>query len=314
MGINIRELVPRKEISFEELNGKILIIDAFNLLYQMITTIRQRDGTPLLDSKGNITSHLAGLFSRTTNFMEKGMKLVFVFDGEAPALKKEERARRALIKEEALAKYRVAVQEKDIESMKKYASRTAVLTKEMIEEAKRLILAFGLPIIQAPSEGEAQAAYMVRKGDGYAVVSQDYDSLLYGATRVIHNLSVAGKKKKGAGFEKIKPELIVLSEMLNELGIDQEQLIVLSMLIGTDYNRAGIKGIGPKNGLKLVKEYKKDFDKLFKDVKWSEYSPHDWKEIFNLFKKMQMTDEYHLTWKKPNAEKIVELLGGEHDF
>src|SRR3989338_7744716 len=220
MGVNIRELIPRKDIDFSALQQKVLVIDAFNLLYQMITTIRQRDGTPLTDNQGRTTSHLVGLFSRTTNFLERGIKLVFVFDGKAPALKQEERERRREVKEEALAKYRIAKEKEDITDMKKYASRTAVLTQEMIQESKDLLQAFGIPIIQAPSEGEAQAAYMVKQGDGYAVVSQDYDSLLYGASKLIHNLSVAGKRKKTkVSYEKIKPEIIHLSEVLNTHGI-----------------------------------------------------------------------------------------------
>lgn len=315
MGIHLRELIPRKEITLESLQNKILVIDSFNILYQMLTTIRQRDGTPLTDNQGNITSHLVGLFSRTSNFLEKGMKLAFVFDGTPPDLKKEERQRRSQLKEEALAKYRVAASEENIEDMKKYASRTAKLTPTMVEETKQLVQAFGCPIIQAPCEGEAQAAYMAHKGDGYAVVSQDYDSLLYNAPKVIHNLSAAGKRKKTkVSYEKIHPEMITLSEVFNNLGIDQDQLIALSMLIGTDYNKAGVKGIGPHKGLKLVKEYGSDFEKLFKSVEWEKHCKHDWQKIFTLFKKMPTTDDYTLKWNAVDEEKLKELLIEKHDF
>lgn len=87
MGVNIKDLLLMHEISIDELKGKVLAVDSFNMLYQFLTTIRTPDGKPLMDSKGNVTSHLIGLFSRTTQFMAKGIKPIFVFDGEKPVLK-----------------------------------------------------------------------------------------------------------------------------------------------------------------------------------------------------------------------------------
>ena len=108
MGVSLKELIIKKSIDIDDLSGKVLAIDTFNMLYQFLTTIRQRDGSVLTDSKGKVTSHLIGLFSRTTKFMQKGIKPVFVFDGEAPELKKAERERRRNIKEEAKKQYEVA--------------------------------------------------------------------------------------------------------------------------------------------------------------------------------------------------------------
>ncbi len=316
MGINLKELVVKKEISIDSLNNRILTVDSFNMLYQFLTTIRQRDGAPLMDSEGRVTSHLSGLFSRSAKFMEKGMKLAFVFDGEAPDLKKAERERRKGLKQDAHAKYKIAVQKKDVDEMKKYASRTAVLSPEMVEEAKMLVSAFGMPIIQAPSEGEAQASYMVKKGDAFAAVSQDFDSLLYGCSMLVRNLSVAGRRKKSgaSSYESIKPEIIDLAENLNNLGIDNDQMIALAMLVGTDYNIGGVKGIGPKNALKFVKKHGNDFDSLFKEVKWDEFFEFRWSEVFYLFKKMPVTDTYNLEWKEPDEDKIHEMLVEKHDF
>lgn len=316
MGIAITDLLLSKEVSFKDLEGKTLAVDAFNILYQFLSTIRQRDGALLTDSSGNITSHLVGLFARTTNLMEKNLKLAFVFDGEIPELKQEERERRKGIKQEAQRKYKEALEKKDLASMKKYASRTSVLNKEMIEESKQLIEALGLPVIQAPSEGEAQASHMVKKRDVFAVVSQDADSLLFGAPILIRNLSISGKRKKSdaLSYVSVKPELLDLSENLNNLGIDQEQLIALAILVGTDYNKRGIKGIGPKNALKLVKKYRKDIDKMFDEVKWDDYFDFSWKDVFYLIKKMKVTDEYDLKWKEVDPEKIIKLLVEKHDF
>ena len=129
MGVAITELLEGKEISVQDLKGKILAVDAFNMLYQFLTTIRMQDGTPLRDSKGRVTSHLIGLFSRTTTLMTEGLRLVFVFDGEPPALKRQERERRHAVKQEALLKLKEATAREDVEEMKKYAGRTATLNK-----------------------------------------------------------------------------------------------------------------------------------------------------------------------------------------
>lgn len=316
MGTNIRELIKKEEIKLEDLSNKILVVDAFNMIYQFLTTIRQRDGSPLLDSKGNITSHLVGLFNRCSNLIQKNIKLAFVFDGKPPEFKIKERERRSEAKKQAQIKYEKARQKEDVDLMKKYASRTVRLTPELIEEAKLLLSALGIPIIQAPSEGEAQAAYIVNKGDAYAVVSQDYDSFLFGAKKIIRNLTIAGRKKKTrtAVYESIKPEIVNISENLNHLGIDQDQLIILAILVGTDFNIGGIKGIGQKIALKLVKEQGKDFKKIFQEVKWDEHFDIPWEKIYETFKNMPTTDDYELKWKKVDEEKIKDLLIDKHDF
>jgi flap endonuclease-1 len=253
------------EIKLESLSGRILAVDSFNVLYMFLTTIRGPDGSPLMDSKGNTTSHLVGLFSRFSNLMEKGIKFVFVFDGKAPDLKKEERERRKQLKDEAQKLYDVAQSEENVENMKKYAARTTVLTKEMIEEAKELIEAMGMTVVIAPSEGEAQAAHIVKNGDAYAVMSQDADSLLTGSPRTIRNLSITGRRKMPGShaYKNVLPELIDLNDNLKELEMTQDQLIVLAILVGTDYNYGGVKGIGPKKALILMKKHGSDFDSLF---------------------------------------------------
>ena len=316
MGVAIKDLIVRKEINLDFLRNKILVVDTYNQLYQYLSSIRQMDGSLLTDSKGGVTSHLVGLFSRTTKLMKKGIKLAYVFDGDAPDLKIKERERRKEVKINAEKKYRDAVSKKDLKDMKKYASMTSRLTPEMVEEAKKLVEYLGLPVIQAPSEGEAQAAYMVKKGDAFAIVSQDYDSFIYGATKVIQNLtiSVRRKRNRGASYSSVKPTLLTLSENLNKLGIDQEQLIVLCILVGTDYNIGGIKGIGPKTALKLVKEYKKDFDDIFKENKWGENFDFPWTDVYYAIKNMKVTDNYVLEWKEADKEKLISLLVDKHEF
>ncbi|MBR9692889.1 flap endonuclease-1 [Candidatus Woesearchaeota archaeon] len=316
MGVAITQLLEGQEISIEDLKGKVLAVDAFNMLYQFVTTIRMRDGTPLKDSKGNITSHLIGLFSRTTSLMAQGLKLVFVFDGKAPELKKQERERRAKVKAEALQKFKEAEDAEDVEGMQKYAGRAAKLTTEMIQEAKDLLAALGVPVVQAPSEGEAQCAHMVKQGDAYAVVSQDADSFLFGATRVVRNLNLSGRRKKtnALAYETIKPELYTLDTTLKTLELTNEQLIILAILVGTDYNREGIKGIGPKKAKKLLDEHGTNYDALFAAVEWKTHYDLDWKVLRDAFTKMPMIDDYELQWNAPNEAALRKLLVEDHDF
>lgn len=316
MGLQFKDLVVRKEIAIKDLKGKVLAVDSMNLLYQFLTTIRSPDGTALTDSKGRVTSHLIGLFSRTTTLMENGLKLVFVFDGKAPEIKQKTWEKRTNIKKEAALKFKEAEEAGDVKEMRKFAARTAVLNKEMLSAAKELITALGLPIVQAPSEGEAQAAALVKTGQAYASVSQDYDTLIFGGPLVVRNLSIAGKRKKAGklAYQTVKPETISLPEVLNHLKLNLDQLIVLAILSGTDYNPGGVKGIGPKTALKLVREYGTDFPALFKAVDWPAHCELDWQEIFQTIKEMPVLTNCKLEWQPLDEEKVWNLLVKDYEF
>ncbi|MBS3101608.1 flap endonuclease-1 [Candidatus Woesearchaeota archaeon] len=316
MGVALTELLIIKETSLEHLQNKILAVDASMWLYQFLSSIRQRDGTLLMDSKGKVTSHLMGLMARISNLSQQSVKLAFVFDGEPPKLKHLTLEKRKEIKIEAEKKFEKAKEKEDTELMRKYASRTSRLTDEMVEEAKRLVEAFGLPVIEAPSEAEAQASLIVKNGDAFALATNDADSLLFEAPRIVRNLNMAGRRKKTnkLSFDTIKPDMIILEENLKHLGIGQEQLIALAMLIGTDYNSGGIKGIGPKTALKLVREHGSNFEKLFTETKWDDFFDFSWREVFELIKNMPVDRHYNLEWKGADEDKIMKLLVDGHDF
>lgn len=316
MGTKITDLLETTELSIDDLKGKVIVVDAFNQLYMFLSSIRQPDGSLLKDSNGNVTSHLNGLFYRFTKLMQHDIRFVFVFDGKPPDLKLKERERRAAIKQEAEMKFEAAREKEDLEDMKKYASRTSRLTKEMIADAKELLNAFGIPIIQAPAEGEAQAAFMVKNKDAYASLSQDADSLIFGCPLVIKNLTLSGRKKlpNKLSYDQITPELISLDDTLKSLGINIDQLIVLAILTGTDYDIGGIKGIGPKTALKLVKQYQDDFDKLFSECKWSMHFDYPWRDVFDVIKNTEITKDYVLKFNDVDDEKVVEILCKNHDF
>lgn len=314
MGVDFKDLIPRVEIDFSHLSGKIIVVDAYNALYQFLATIRQPNGTPLMDSRGNITSHLSGLLYRTVNFLEKGIKPVYVFDGKPPELKKMEILRRQKLKEEAVRLYEEALARGDLEAARVYAQRTSKLTTDMVEDSKKLLTLLGIPWVQAPSEGEAQAAYMARKGDAWATASQDYDSLLYGTPRLVRNLTISGRRKlpKKNIYVEIKPELIVLKNALKSLSITREQLIDIAILIGTDYNPEGVRGIGPKRALKIIKQFG-CLERALPTLGNAEF-PVDPIVIRELFLKPEVTDNYSLKWKTPNEEGLIRFLCNEHDF
>ena len=308
MGINISQIIPKKDISLEDLRNKKLAVDASQMLYQFIASIRQPDGTPLMDSNDNVTSHLMGISTRIPSLMEKGLRLAFVFDGIPPTLKIYEKEQREHRKQLAEKRLEEAKEEGDEESMLKYSKQATRLTFKMVDEAKELIKAFGLPVIQSPSESEAQCSFMAEKGDVYAVVSTDFDSLLYSTPRLIKNITVSQRRKIRNTYIKTNPEMIELKQVLKELEINQDQLIIIAILIGTDYN-SGIKGIGPKTALKLVKQ-NKNFDNLFKELK----PDFDWKKIYATFKSMPIMKNYQLKWNEIDEDKIRKILVDRHDF
>ena len=314
LGVNLRDLVPKTTVELKDLSGKSIAIDAYNALYQFLAIIRQPDGTPLKDSQGRITSHLSGLFYRTVNLVELGIKPVYVFDGVPPALKEAEIKRRMRMKEEALIKYEKAIQEGKIEEARVYAQATATLKDYMAEDSKKLLDLMGIPWIQAPSEGEAQAAYLTRKGNTDYCASQDYDSLLFGAPRLVRNVTISGRRKlpRKPVYVEVKPEIVELEKVLNELGITREQLVDIGILVGTDYNPQGVKGIGPKTALKLIKEHG-SLEKALREIKNAEF-PVPPEKIREVFLNPKVTDNYKLEWREPNVEGVIDFLCGEHDF
>ena len=310
MGVNLGEVIPKKEIKIESLKGKKIAIDASQTLYQFLSSIRQPDGTPLKDSNDNITSHLMGISTRLPNLIEKGLKVCFVFDGKPPALKIYESEQRESRKKLAEKRLKKAKKAKDEGLMLRYSKQTSRLTREMSNEAKELIGAYGIPVIQAPSEAEAQCSFMCEKGDVDYVGSSDYDSFIYNAPRIVRNLTLSSRRRLPSGiYISVHPEVIELKDVLKSLEISQDQFIALSILVGTDYNPGGVKGIGPKTALKLVKQYK-SFEDLFKEVK----AEFDWKKIYAVFKSMPIMKNYQLNWTKLNQEKILKILADKHEF
>jgi len=309
MGVNLRDILERDEIRLDSLAGKRVGVDAFNTLYQFLSTIRQKDGTPLMDSKGNVTSHLSGIFYRNVRLLEHKILPVYVFDGEPPSLKEDTIKERKERKEEARKKWRAAIAAGDLDRAKTYSQATSQLDKKMIDESKKLLDVLGIPHVQAPSEGEAQAAYMCKNNEINVVASQDYDSLLFGSPILVRNITISGKRKvpRRNMYVRVHPEKMVLQEQLERLGISLENLIEIAILTGTDFN-PGIKGVGAKTALKVIK--KDGFEAAIEKYDF-QVDPYAVKKIFT---HPETSDDYKLSWGFPDEEKAIELLHEKHEF
>ena len=290
-----------------------MAIDAYIVLYQFLALIRARDGTHLTDREGRVTSHLVGLAFRTTRLItDYSIKPVFVYDGIPPQLKEQELKARRTQKQKAEEEYREALRKGDLAEAWSKAVQTSRLSKDMVDDSKRLLDLLGIPWVQAPSEGEAQASYMAQKGDVWAASSRDYDSLLFGAPRLVRYLTIQGQKwlpSKGRP-RKLEPELITLETMLNHHGITRDQLIDIAILIGTDFNK-GIKGIGPKTGLKLIKKHS-NLENLPEDI--AEKLPEHYPQVRDLFQKPELTDNYQTVMTQPNEKELCKFLCDECSF
>ena len=315
MGVkNIKELFQGTPIEIDQLRQKKLAVDAYNIIYQFLASIRGYDGSLLSDSEGTVTSHLTGLLYRNTRLLEKGVKLIYVFDGKPSELKREEIKRRAEVKTKAREELEEALERGDMERARTVAQRTSKLTQPMIDDSKKLLKLLGIPVVEAPQEGESQAAYLVQQKKVWGVASQDYDSLLFGSPTLIRNLTLSGRRKLPRSNRYITVEIEVYHqhELLHSLDITREQLIDMSILIGTDFNPDGVKGVGPKTAYKLIKEHgnletvlKKE-DKIIVDV--------DYEAIRGIFLKPVVSDDYELNFEPIDVEGVVEFLCDERNF
>jgi flap endonuclease-1 len=311
MGVDLSELVPKEFRTIPDFSGQTAAVDAYNAIYQFLSIIRQPDGTPLMDSCKRTTSHLSGLFYRNVNLLEAGIRPVYVFDGAPHPLKRGTIDGRIAIKEKAQLEYISALAEGDMEKARSKAQQTSRLTRDMVEDSKRLLAMMGIPVVQALSDGEAQACHMVIRGAASFVASQDFDSLLFGAPVLVRNLTVSGRRKlpRKQIYVNVEPERMELARALSALLLTREQLVEMCILMGTDFNE-GIMGIGPKKALKLIRE---NGDLASVMAKKSFEIPH-WEEVRSIFLSPAVEEPVPVTFESPDVKKVVDFLCGEHDF
>jgi flap endonuclease-1 len=312
----------KETIMLDSIADRVIAIDAYNTIYQFLTIIRRPDGTPLTDSNNMITSHLSGLFYRNINLLEHRIMPVYIFDGMPPALKTRTLEARSRRRDEALKEWGKALRKGMIEEARVHAVASSRITKEIVESAKQLLSYMGIAYIQAPSEGEAQAARMTREGLVYASASQDYDLFLYGANIVVRNLAITGRRKlpRKNVYIDVNPERIKLSKLLENLKINQRQLIWLGILMGTDYN-SGIEGVGPKTALKIVKG-KRSLKEIVENVR-SKYGkefdvdPFEVEEIFVNPETAEVKKSYvdsEVKNARVNKSMLTKFMSEEHGF
>lgn len=315
MGLDLKPILIHTNIKLSDLSNKIIAVDAFNTIHQFLATIRGSTGELLANSHGEITSHLSGLFYRNINLLAEGIKLVYVFDGVSSPLKTNEIQRRHQIKEIAIEKYEKALVQGKLEEARKYSQATSVLTNKMIEESKRLLSLLGIPTIQAPSEGEATAANLTNTDLVHICASQDYDSILFGARRLVRNITISGKRKvpNRNAYIDVPLEIFHLEDILDQTKLTNEQLVDVGILIGTDYNSGGIPGIGPKTALKLIQKHSKleNIDQLQEPL-----SNVPYEEIRELFLKPKVANvtSNDIKFVPVDYDKLVEFLCAEKNF
>lgn len=302
MGVKFKDIVSPEEISLKDLEGRTVAIDAYNTIYQFLSGIRQRDGSPLMDQNSNVTSHLSGILYRTASIVDKGIKPIYVFDGDSSEYKAKTIEQRRAIKEEAMEKWEEAKAAGNIEEARKFAIRTSRMSPYILESSKKLLDYMGIPYVQAEGEGEAQGAYMVEQGDAWAVASQDYDCLLFGAPRIVRNLTLSG------GLSNL--EYLELEKVLNEIDLTREQLIDVALMVGTDFNE-GIHGIGAKTGLKLIRNNTLEDILVQKGITEVEVEPD---ELRDIFLKHDVNTDYEIKFKSAKRDKLVEFMCEEHGF
>lgn len=302
MGVKFKDIVSPEEISLKDLEGRTVAIDAYNTIYQFLSGIRQRDGSPLMDQNGNVTSHLSGILYRTASIVDKGIKPIYVFDGDSSEHKAKTIEQRKAIREEAMEKWEEAKAAGNIEEARKFAIRTSRMSPYILESSKKLLDYMGIPYVQAKGEGEAQGAYMVEQGDAWAVASQDYDCLLFGAPRIIRNLTLSG------GLSNL--EYLELQKVLEDIDLTREQLIDVALMVGTDFNE-GIHGIGAKTGLKLIRNNTLEDILVQKGITEVNVEPD---ELRDIFLKHDVNTDYEIKFKSAKKDKLVEFMCEEHGF
>ena len=313
MGLDLKPLLIREKTKLESFTNKIVAIDAYNAIYQFLAIIRGPEGLHLSDAQGHVTSHITGLFYRNINFLSLGIKPIYVFDGKPPSLKSAEIEHRKQIKKDATVKYERAMSEGKMDDARKYAQQTTSMKDGMVEDSKHLLDLFGIPYIQAPSEGEATAALLTTTGHADVAASQDFDSILFGARKLVRNFTNSGRRKlpNRNSYIEIEPEIIEYKKNLESLGITREQLIDVGILIGTDFNPDGFERVGPKTAIKMIKEHGKleDITQIQEQLEIIAYNA-----IRKIFLDPEVAKVDKIEFGEVKYDDIISYLSNERSF
>ncbi|MDR9429086.1 MAG: flap endonuclease-1 [Natronomonas sp.] len=275
---DLRQLAVIEPKPFAELTGSVVAIDAHNWLYRYLTTtVRFTSSSIYTTHQGVEVANLIGVVQGLPKFLEADMTPIFVFDGGVTELKTDEVESRRNQRERYESELEAArAGEADAAEISTLESRTQRLTDTIQDTTRELLKLLDVPIVEAPAEGEAQAAHMARYGDVDYAGSEDYDTLLLGAPYTLRGLTSSGD-----------PECMDFERTLESLELTWEGLVDAAILMGTDFNE-GIAGVGPKTAVKLVREHGDLYGAL--DAR-GESIPHA-DRIRAMFLDPAVTDEY----------------------
>ncbi|MFW6317093.1 MAG: flap endonuclease-1 [Halorubrum sp.] len=241
---DLRDLAAIRDVTFEEIAGSVVAVDAHNWLYRYLTTtVKWTADEKYTTVDGLEVANLIGVVQGLPKFFEHDLVPVMVFDGAVTDLKADEVADRRQKREGAEERRSAAVDRGDAIEAARLDARTQRLTDTIQETTRELLRLLDVPIVEAPAEGEAQCAHMAATGTADHVGSEDYDALLFGAPTTLRQLTSKGD-----------PELMDLAATLEGLGLDRQGLVDVAMLCGTDFNE-GVHGVGPKTAVTAVKEH-----------------------------------------------------------
>ena len=260
--------------------------------------------------------HIQGFLYKIIELLSAGVIPVFVFDGKPPDAKKNtlekrtetrvkmnERISELTVIRNNLGKDNVNVDEfidsdgeecENIKEVKKLNTQIRNIEKNILivkkfhsDQVMEFLECLGIPFLQAISESEETCAYLQKNGIVDYVMSEDTDSLTFGAKQVLF-----GEK------------LYNLDIILKELEMDYTSFIDFCILCGCDYTST-IPKVGPVNALKLIKKYKyiENFEMNIPDT-------FDYKTSRNLFiqnENYNYTSSFNVTsMDLPKVEEIFE--------
>ena len=283
MGVDFSKIIDKQSVTLNKIKYKKVGVTTYDHLRKVL---KSKDQTK--DARSRPNTHITGLFNLAVSLSANKLKPAFILDGRFPEIKKHQK----VVNEIPPARV------------------TSSVSAEMIKDIKAMFDMMGIPVVQAPTESSAQAAHMIQKGDLWGVVSRGWDPVMFGADKVLLKAADARLKKipKKDDYELTGSQMVDLKTIKKSLKLDQDQLIILSMLLGTKFN-PGIVDLSQTQALHLVKKWK-EFPKLFKYAGWN-YS-YTWKEVFDCIKTLPVTNKYKLKWEKPRVDKLHHFLVDQH--